>query len=77
MHEENVLMLPTFNSESLQWKSTSCRAKKNIMVEAGISRIPTYPWGSRYPRVQESKESFPVNIWTFNSDSKRDREQLI
>jgi len=25
MHEENVLMLPTFISESLQWKTSSYR----------------------------------------------------
>jgi len=30
MHEENVLVLPTFISESLQWKTSSCRVKESI-----------------------------------------------
>jgi len=30
MHEENVLILPRIVSESLQWKSSSCREKEKI-----------------------------------------------
>jgi len=30
MHKENVLILPTFISEPLQWKTSSCRVKENI-----------------------------------------------
>jgi len=29
MHEENVLILTTFISESLQWKTSSCRVKQS------------------------------------------------
>jgi len=30
MQEENVLILPKFISESLQWKTSSCKVKENI-----------------------------------------------
>jgi len=30
MHKENLLTLPTFISESLEWKVSSCRVTENI-----------------------------------------------
>ena len=33
MHEQKVLILLTFVSGSLQWKTSSCRVKENVSVE--------------------------------------------